>query len=82
MTDEELIQTNMMVSGVGGGDPIGAKGVASMELTVGSKMVVTVFFISEVQGNFNLILGVTRFMPISVYLLPCTSFLSSGSAMK
>ena len=31
--DEELIKTNMTVSGVGGGDPIGAKGVASMELT-------------------------------------------------
>jgi hypothetical protein len=26
-TDEELIKTNMTVSGVGGGDPIGAKGV-------------------------------------------------------
>ena len=25
-TDEELIKTNMTVSGVGGGDPIGAKG--------------------------------------------------------
>ena len=55
--DEELIKTNMMVSGVRGGDPIGAKGVASMELTVGSKMVATAFFVSEVQGNFNLILG-------------------------
>ena len=29
-TDEELIKTNMTVSGVGGGDPIGAKGVASV----------------------------------------------------
>ena len=56
-TDEELIKTNMMVSGVGGGDPIGAKGVASMELAVGSKTVATAFFVSEVQGNFNLILG-------------------------
>jgi len=56
-TDEELIKTNMMVSGVSGGDPIGAKGVASMELTVGSKMLATTFFISEVQGNFSLILG-------------------------
>jgi len=55
--DEELIKTNMTVSGVGGGDPIGAKGVASMELTVGSKTVATAFFVSEVQGNFNLILG-------------------------
>ena len=27
--DEELIKTNITVSGVGGGDPIGAKGVAS-----------------------------------------------------
>ena len=55
--DEELIKTNMTVSGVGGGDPIGAKRVASMELTVGSKMLATAFFVSGVQGNFSLILG-------------------------
>ena len=47
-TDEELIKTNMTVNGIGGGDPIGAKGVASMELTVGSKTVATAFFVSEV----------------------------------
>ena len=47
----------MTVSGVGGGDPIGAKGVVSMELTVGSKILATAFFVSEVQGNFSLILG-------------------------
>ena len=34
--DEELIKTNMTVSSIGGGDPIGAKGVASMKLTIGS----------------------------------------------
>ena len=56
-TNEELIKTNMTVSGAGGGDPIGAKGVASMELTIGSKTVATVFFVSKVQGNFNLIFG-------------------------
>ena len=56
-TDEELIKTNMMVSSVGGGDPIGTKGLASMELTVGSKTLATTFFVSEVQGNFSLILG-------------------------
>ena len=55
--DEELIKTNMTVSGMGGCDPIGAKGVASMELTVGSKMLATAFFVSQVQGNFSLILG-------------------------
>ena len=58
--DEELIKTNMTVSGVGGGDPIGAKGVASMELTVGSKTVATTLFVSEVQDNFNLKLGLDR----------------------
>jgi hypothetical protein len=56
-TDEEIIKTNMTVRGIGGGDPIGAKGVALMKLTVGSKTVATAFFVSEVQGNFNLILG-------------------------
>ena len=47
----------MTVSGLGGGDPISAKGVASMELTIGSKTLATAFFVSEVKGNFNLILG-------------------------
>ena len=38
--DEELIKTKMTVSGVGRGDPIGAKEVASMELTDRSKTLV------------------------------------------
>jgi hypothetical protein len=54
---EELIKTNMTVNGVGGGEPMGAKGVISMELTIGSKMLATTFFIAETQGNFSLILG-------------------------
>jgi hypothetical protein len=36
-SDEELIKTNMTISGVGGGELMGAKGVISMELTIGSK---------------------------------------------
>jgi hypothetical protein len=47
----------MTVSGVGGGEPMGAKGVISMELTVGSKTLVTTFFVAGTQGNFSLILG-------------------------
>jgi hypothetical protein len=46
-SDEELIKTNMMINSVGGGNPIGAKGVASMELTVGSKTLATAFFVAE-----------------------------------
>ena len=56
-TDEELIKTNMTISGVGGGAPIPAKGVANMELTIGSKTLATTFFIADVQGSYNLILG-------------------------
>jgi len=43
--DEKLIKINMMVSGVGGGDPIGTKGDVSMELTIGSKTLATAFFV-------------------------------------
>ena len=49
--DEDLIKTNMTVSGVRGSEPLSAKGVASMELTIGSKTLATAFFVSEVQGN-------------------------------
>jgi hypothetical protein len=55
-TDAELIKTNMTIMGIGGDGPIGPKGVASMELTVGSKMFPTAFFITEVQDNYNTIL--------------------------
>jgi hypothetical protein len=34
-----------------------ARGIVSMELTVGSKSLATVFFIVEVQGNYSVILG-------------------------
>jgi hypothetical protein len=64
-SEEELIKTNMTVSGVEGGNPIGAKEVASMELTIGAKTLATAFFISEVQGNLRLILGVIGYIQIS-----------------
>jgi hypothetical protein len=56
-TDVELIKMNLMITGIGGDGPIGPKGVASMELTVGSKTTPTTFFIAEIQGNYNTILG-------------------------
>lgn len=55
--DEELIKTNMIINGVRGGEPILAKRVASMELTIGSKTLSTSFFVAEVRGSYNLILG-------------------------
>ena len=74
-TDEELIRTNMTISGVGGGEPIPRKGVTSMELTIGSKTLATTFFVAEVQGSYNLILGrdwihANRYVPSSLHQLP------------
>jgi hypothetical protein len=56
-TDDELFKTNMTIADVGGGTPIPAKGIANMELTVGSKTLATAFFVADVQGSYNLILG-------------------------
>jgi hypothetical protein len=54
--DNELVNTNMTLNGVGG-NPMEARGVISMELTTGSKSLVVAFFITEVQGNYSIILG-------------------------
>jgi hypothetical protein len=55
--DNELVKTNLMLNGMGGGNPMEARGVISMELTVGSKSLATAFFIVEVEGNYSVILG-------------------------
>jgi hypothetical protein len=54
--DDELVKTNLMLNGMGG-NPMEAKGVISMDLTVGSKSLATAVFIIEVQGNYSIILG-------------------------
>jgi hypothetical protein len=56
-TDDELVKTNMTITSVGGGTPIPTRGIANMELTVGSKTLATAFFVADVQGSYNLILG-------------------------
>jgi hypothetical protein len=54
--DDEFVKTNLTLNGVGG-NPMEARRVISMELTVGSKSLTTTFFIIEVQGNYSVILG-------------------------
>jgi hypothetical protein len=48
--DDELMKTNLMLNG-GGGNPMEARGIVSMELIVGSKSLAAAFFIIEVQDN-------------------------------
>ena len=57
LSDEELIKTNMVLNGFEGKERTEAKGVMYVELTVGSKTLATAFFVAEVQGNYNVILG-------------------------
>jgi hypothetical protein len=56
--DDELIKTNLTLNDVGGGgSPMEARGVISMEFTMASKSLATAFFIIKVQGNYSIILG-------------------------
>jgi hypothetical protein len=71
-TDVELIKMNMTITSIRGDGPIGPKGVTSMDLTVGSKMIPTAFFIAEIQGNYNAILGhdwihANRYVPSTLH---------------
>jgi hypothetical protein len=54
--DDELMKTNLMLNGMRA-NSMEVWGVISMELSVGSKSLATVFFIIEVQGNYSVILG-------------------------
>jgi hypothetical protein len=54
--EEELMRTNMILSGFIG-TASEAKGVISKELTVGSKMIPTEFFVVDVRGKCNALLG-------------------------
>src|SRR5664279_4534729 len=57
LDDDDLMKTNMVLNGFEGGEGIEDKGVISLELTVGSKTLATAFFVAEVQGNYNALLG-------------------------
>jgi hypothetical protein len=50
------MRTNMTLSSFLG-EPSNAKGIISMELTVGSKIVLTAFFVVNVKGRYNILLG-------------------------
>ena len=53
---DELVKTNMTLSGVGTDSSIKDKGVTSVELTIETKTLVVAFFIVDVEGNYSLIL--------------------------
>jgi hypothetical protein len=54
--EEELLKTNMTLSGFLG-EASDAEGIISKELTVSSKRVPTTFFMVNVRGKCNILLG-------------------------
>jgi hypothetical protein len=52
----DLKRTNLRLSGFEG-DPMEAKGIICKELTVGSKTMPTTFFVVDVKGHYNVLLG-------------------------
>ena len=57
LEDDDLLKTNMVLNGFEGKERVEAKGVLSLELTVRSKTLATAFFVVDVQGNYNVLLG-------------------------
>jgi hypothetical protein len=55
--DDELVKTNMTLSDVGTDSSIKARGVTSVELTIGTKTLAAAFFVADVEGNYSLILS-------------------------
>jgi hypothetical protein len=54
--EKELIRMNMTLSGFSG-EASDAKGIISEELIVGSKTVPIAFFVVDVKGRYNILLG-------------------------
>jgi hypothetical protein len=54
--DDELVKTNITLSGVGTYSSIKARGVTSVELTIRTKTLDVAFFVADVEGNYSLIL--------------------------
>jgi hypothetical protein len=70
--DGELVKTNLTLNGVGG-NPMEARGVISMKLTIGSKSLATTSLSSRCKVTTVLFLVVIRFMPTSAFLLLCVN---------
>jgi hypothetical protein len=51
---DDLIKTNMVLKD-SGGNPSEAKGVLNVELTIGSKTVLTTFFVIDGKGSYSLL---------------------------
>jgi hypothetical protein len=54
--DSDLKQTNVSLS-LFSGEPAKAKGIVSKELTIGSKTIPIAFFVVDMKGRYNMLMG-------------------------
>jgi hypothetical protein len=54
--DKELLKTNMALSGFSS-EARDTRGIISKELTVGSKTILIAFFVVNMIGKYNILLG-------------------------
>ena len=66
----DLIETDMMLKDFGG-NAFKTKGAMNVELTIGSKTLLTTFFVIDGKGSYNLLLVMIGFMQIVVYHRLC-----------
>jgi hypothetical protein len=78
--DDELVKTNMTLSGVGDSS-IKARGVTSVELTIGTNTLAAAFFVADVEGNYSLILG-QLFCKLALFGFFCTNMPLAVSFQK
>jgi predicted aspartyl protease len=71
-TEKDLMKTNMTLSSFSG-EASDAKGIVLMELTVGSKTVPMAFFVVNVKGKYNILLGKDWIHANGCVRLPFTS---------
>jgi hypothetical protein len=70
--DDELMKTNQTLNGVGG-NLMEARGIISMELTVGASLLLPHFFSSRCKIIIVLFLAAIEFTPVVAFPLHCTT---------
>jgi hypothetical protein len=80
MGPSDLTPTSIILNDFAG-NPSDTKGCAHVDLMIGSKTLLTTFFVIKGKGAYSLLLEGTGFMPIAAFHPPCISSSSNGWMM-
>ena len=80
MTNEELLKTDMVLRDFAG-NPSDTRGAIHVELTIGSKTLITTFFVIDGKGHIVYSWAEIGSMLIAAFLRPCIKFSFNGLEM-